>query len=81
MLVLTRCAGEKVVVDSAIRATVAAVQGGKVRLGVTAPASVRTNRAEVHERSRGSRSGCPAPSGASAPAYPKGETDANRAAG
>src|SRR6516162_8638004 len=48
MLVLTRRVGEQVVIDRAIRVTVIAVAGNKVRLGVTAPESVRVDRAEVH---------------------------------
>jgi len=50
MLVLTRRAGQTVVIDGAISVTVMAVMGGKVRLGVTAPLSVRVDRSEVHAR-------------------------------
>jgi carbon storage regulator len=48
MLVLTRRIGESIVIDGAIRVTVVAVTGGRVRLGVMAPASIRIDRAEVH---------------------------------
>jgi carbon storage regulator len=48
MLVLTRRFGETIVIDGEIRVTVVEIKGGKVRLGVTAPASVRVDRAEVH---------------------------------
>ncbi len=48
MLVLTRRIGETIVIDDVICVTVLAVMGGKVRLGVTAPAAIRIDRAEVH---------------------------------
>ena len=50
MLVLTRRVGEEIVIDGGIRITVNAVQGEKVRIGVTAPPDVRVDRAEVHLR-------------------------------
>ena len=52
MLVLTRRVGEEIVIDGDIRLTITAVQGGKVRIGVTAPPSVRVDRQEVHARRR-----------------------------
>jgi carbon storage regulator len=48
MLVLTRRPGEAIVIDGGISVTVVAVVGGRVRLGFTAPASIRIDRAEVH---------------------------------
>jgi carbon storage regulator len=50
MLVLTRKVGEKLVIDGAITVTVVAVEGNKIRLGITAPPEVRIDRAEVHRR-------------------------------
>ena len=50
MLVLTRRTGEEIVIGDVIRVTVVEVRGNKVRLGVTAPASVRVDRHEVHDR-------------------------------
>ncbi|MBI3463792.1 MAG: carbon storage regulator [Planctomycetes bacterium] len=50
MLVLTRRVGEEIVIGGEIRVTVVALRGEKVRLGVTAPADVRVDRHEVHER-------------------------------
>jgi carbon storage regulator len=52
MLVLTRRIGEEIVIDGDIRIRITAVQGGKVRIGVTAPPSVRVDRQEVHARRR-----------------------------
>lgn len=48
MLVLTRRVGEEIVIDGTIRVTVVAVQGNKVRLGVTAPSDITVDRSEIH---------------------------------
>jgi carbon storage regulator CsrA len=45
MLVLSRDVGEQIVIDAAICVTVVAIRRNKVRLGVTAPGSVRVDRA------------------------------------
>jgi carbon storage regulator len=50
MLVLTRTAGEAIVIDSEIWVTVLSVQGPRIRLGITAPKSIRIDRGEVHAR-------------------------------
>jgi carbon storage regulator len=50
MLVLSRRAGEEIVIAGNIRVTVVSVEGGKVRLGVSAPATVAVHRKEVHDR-------------------------------
>jgi carbon storage regulator len=50
MLVLTRRVGESVVIEGGIRVTVVALQGHKVRLGISAPPSVRVDREEVARR-------------------------------
>jgi carbon storage regulator len=50
MLVLTRRLGETVVIDGGIQITVVAVQGNKVRLGISAPPSVQVDREEIHQR-------------------------------
>ncbi len=48
MLVLTRKLGEKVVIDGCITVEIVAVDGNKVRLGISAPPEVRVDREEVH---------------------------------
>ena len=48
MLVLTRKASEKVIIDGCIAVEIVAVEGNKVRLGITAPPQVRVDREEVH---------------------------------
>jgi len=50
MLVLTRHAGEQIVIAGEIVVTVVAIEGSKVRIGVEAPRSVRVDRKEVHSR-------------------------------
>jgi carbon storage regulator len=47
MLVLRRKIGERIIIDDRIEVTVLRVRGGKVRLGVAAPRSVRVLREEV----------------------------------
>jgi carbon storage regulator len=50
MLVLTRQVGQEIVIGGNIRVVITSVQGNKVRIGVTAPPSVRVDREEVHRR-------------------------------
>jgi carbon storage regulator len=50
MLVLSRKVGEKVVIDGCITVTIVAVDGNKIRVGVTAPPRVRIDREEVHRQ-------------------------------
>ena len=50
MLVLTRRVGEQIIIDGNIRITVAAVQGERVRIGITAPPEISVDREEVHRR-------------------------------
>jgi carbon storage regulator len=50
MLVLSRRVGQEIVIDEKFRVVVVEVRGEYVRLGITAPKSVRVDRQEVHER-------------------------------
>ena len=59
MLVLTRRIDEQIVIDDEITVTVVAIRGDKVRLGISAPPSVRVDRSEVHERRRALRPAVP----------------------
>ena len=52
MLVLTRKAGESIVIGSNIRVTILELQGRQVRLGIEAPSDVSVHRGEVYERIR-----------------------------
>ncbi len=48
MLVLSRRKGEAVIIAGNVRVEVVEVRGDKVRLGITAPESIRVDREEVH---------------------------------
>lgn len=50
MLVLSRRIGETVVVNGVVQITVLEIKGGKIRLGITAPAATPIDRQEVYER-------------------------------
>lgn len=48
MLVLTRRAGESILIGDDVEVTVLAVDGSKVRLGIKAPISVPVHRREIY---------------------------------
>jgi carbon storage regulator len=48
MLVLTRKIGEEIIIDGCIKVTITAIQGNKVRIGITAPPEIPVDRAELH---------------------------------
>lgn len=50
MLVLSRKAGEAIVIDGVIRVTVSAVLGDRVKIGVEAPRHVKVIREELAPR-------------------------------
>ncbi|MGE0810696.1 MAG: carbon storage regulator CsrA [Immundisolibacter sp.] len=50
MLILTRRAGETLVIGDGIEITVLGTKGNQVRLGVKAPRDVPVHRAEIYER-------------------------------
>lgn len=50
MLVLSRFVDEAIVIGDHVVVTVVEICGGKVRLGVSAPADVRVDRTEVRAR-------------------------------
>ncbi len=50
MLVLSRKSGEAIVIGDRITITILATNGGRVKLGVTAPAEVPIHREEVFQR-------------------------------
>lgn len=52
MLVLTRKAGESIVIGDDVVITVLEIKGGQVRLGVEAPREVTVHRMEVHGQAR-----------------------------
>lgn len=65
MLVLTRRAGQSIVIGHEITVTVLDVRGDQVRLGINAPRTVDVHREEVFlELQRANRSAADLPSGA-----------------
>ena len=50
MLILTRKAGESLVIANNIIVTVIGLNQGQVRLGIQAPAHVVVDREEIHQR-------------------------------
>ena len=50
MLVLTRQIGQEIIIGDNVRVTITSIKGDKVRVGITAPPSVRVDREEVHRR-------------------------------
>jgi carbon storage regulator len=50
MLVLSRKVGEAIVIDGGIVIRVAEIHGGRVRLAIDAPHSVRIDREEIRDR-------------------------------
>lgn len=52
MLILTRRAGETLVIGDDVRVKVLEVKGQQVRIGVTAPREVAVHREEIYDRIR-----------------------------
>jgi carbon storage regulator len=50
MLVLTRRAGESIIIGNGIKLTVVNIGPGRVKLGIEAPPTVRIDREEIHTR-------------------------------
>ena len=50
MLVLSRRVDESLLIDKEIKITVLEIKGGQVRLGITAPSSIKIHREEVFNR-------------------------------
>jgi carbon storage regulator len=50
MLVLSRKCGEGIVIGDGITVAVLATEGGRVKLGIVAPAEIPVHREEVYQR-------------------------------
>ncbi len=57
MLILTRRAGETVMIGSDITITVLGVKGNQVRIGINAPKDVAVHREEIYERIQSEKHG------------------------
>lgn len=53
MLILTRRAGETVMIGNDVTITVLGVKGNQVRIGINAPKDVAVHREEIYERIQG----------------------------
>jgi carbon storage regulator len=65
MLILTRRAGENVMIGNDVTVTVLEVKGNQVRIGINAPRNVAVHREEIYERIKRGRQGNPADTKAS----------------
>lgn len=57
MLILTRRAGETVMIGSDVTITVLGVKGNQVRIGINAPKDVAVHREEIYERIQSEKTG------------------------
>lgn len=57
MLILTRRAGETVMIGSDVTITVLGVKGNQVRIGINAPKDVSVHREEIYERIQSEKAG------------------------
>lgn len=69
MLVLTRKAGEQVIINGNIRISVVSVGPGRVKIGIDAPSDVKIDREEVHTKKQDEA--LPTPAMTPAAAVPK----------
>ena len=60
MLILTRSAGETLMIGDDVSITVLGVKGNQVRIGVNAPKHVSVHREEIYQRIQREKSGQPA---------------------
>lgn len=57
MLVLTRKVNEDIIIGSDVRISIVEIAPGRVKIGISAPKSVRVDRAEIHEQRQEAQDG------------------------
>ena len=57
MLILTRRAGETVMIGGDVTITVLGVKGNQVRIGINAPKDIAVHREEIYERIQSEQAG------------------------
>ncbi len=57
MLILTRRAGETVMIGNDVTITVLGVKGNQVRIGINAPKDIAVHREEIYERIQKEKAG------------------------
>ncbi len=50
MLILTRKAGEAIIINSDVKVSVLSVEGNQIRLGINAPKEITVHREEIHNK-------------------------------
>lgn len=50
MLILTRKAGESIIIDDKILVKIVDIQGGQIRVGIEAPSSIDIYRKEIYDK-------------------------------
>ena len=75
MLILTRRAGEALMIGDDVSITVLGVKGNQVRLGIEAPRSIAVHREEIYRRIKREQAGGGSPPEEAPPEEPHEDSD------